>query len=80
MRFDEPGCLIVALSGQLQAEHVGHIGALLENEPRRIALDLQELFLADREAVQFLAACETKGHELRNCPAFVRQWIRWERP
>jgi len=53
--------------------------SLLEQERGRMVLDLKEVTLVDREAVRFLAACETKGSVLRNCPAFVREWILRER-
>jgi hypothetical protein len=38
-------------------------------------LDLMEVMLVDRDVVTFLAACERKGVELRNCPAFLQEWI-----
>jgi hypothetical protein len=40
-----------------------------------IALDLEEVTLVDRESVRFLAGWERTGIELRNCPAFLRDWI-----
>ena len=40
---------------------------------------LKEVRLVDREAVQFLARCETEGVELDNCPAYIREWIEKER-
>jgi hypothetical protein len=50
---------------------------ILQAEPGvpDITLDLQEVKLVDREVISFLAACETKGMELRNCPSYVRKWI-----
>jgi hypothetical protein len=43
-----------------------------------IALELGEVTLVDADAVRFLAAAEAAGTELRNCPLFVREWIRRE--
>jgi hypothetical protein len=40
-----------------------------------MALDLEEVKLVDREAVRFLAACEARGIQLRNCPSYIREWI-----
>jgi hypothetical protein len=77
-RLDEPDCLTFALSGRIQSEHLGHFSFPLGQE-RRIVLDLKEIILVDREAVRFLALCEMKGAELRNCPAFIREWILRER-
>jgi hypothetical protein len=34
--------------------------------------------LVDRDVVTFLAACERKGVELRNCPTFLQEWIAKE--
>lgn len=50
---------------------------LLEGELKvsGIAFDLQEVRLVDREAVRFLADCETRGIKLKNCPSYVREWI-----
>jgi len=33
----------------------------------------------DREAVKFLARYESNAVELRNCPAYIREWIKRER-
>jgi hypothetical protein len=68
-----------SLSSRIQSQHVVQLGVLLKKERRRIVLDLKEIILVDREAVRFLAACETKGSELKNCPAYVREWILRER-
>jgi hypothetical protein len=40
-----------------------------------IALDLKDVTLVDREAVHFLGQCETAKITLKNCPAYVRDWI-----
>ncbi len=36
------------------------------------ALDPTEVTLVHRDVANFLAACELKGIELGNCPAFLR--------
>jgi predicted metal-binding protein len=36
---------------------------------------LQEIRLADRDAVKFLRSCERDGMKLENCPAYVREWM-----
>jgi serine/threonine protein kinase len=45
----------------------------------RIVLDLKELTLVDQQAVRFLKRCESNGIELRNCAAYIREWIARER-
>jgi hypothetical protein len=42
-------------------------------------LDLKDVKLVDREAVRFLAQAEANGATLRNCRAFIREWIVQER-
>lgn len=44
-----------------------------------MVLDLEEVKLVDRDAVRFLAQVEAAGTELRNCSAFIREWILQER-
>jgi hypothetical protein len=46
---------------------------------RRMVLDLKELILVDRDAVRFLKLCESNGIELRNCPAYIQEWITREK-
>jgi hypothetical protein len=71
------GEVVFALSGRIQKEHVTELKQLLgsENGAPAIAFDLEEVRLVHREAVKFLAACEADGIALKNCPAFVREWI-----
>jgi len=38
-----------------------------------VALDLTEVTFVERDVVNFLAACELRGIELRNCPGYVRR-------
>jgi len=42
-------------------------------------LDLKEVKLVDQDAVRFLAQSEAEGTRLRNCSAFIREWILQER-
>jgi len=44
-----------------------------------VAIDLTDLTLVDREAVTLLATSEVNGIELRNCPAYIREWINKQR-
>jgi hypothetical protein len=68
-----------SLSGRIQPEHVAGLRALLEGEHRQVILDLKEVTLVCSEAVRFLGLCESSGIELRDCPAYVREWIPRER-
>ena len=77
---DDPINTTFVLSGRIRSNRVQQLRVLFKQVRRRIVLDLAEIILVDREAVVFLADCEAKGIELRNCPAFIREWIRRERP
>lgn len=69
--------MIFVLVGRIEEPQLPDLQKLLESEPKtaRMALDLREVRLVDREGVKFLAACETKGVQLKNCPLYVRNWI-----
>jgi anti-anti-sigma regulatory factor len=71
------GELVFTLSGRLDGENIGELRTLFgtEAEGRRIALDLRDITLVDRDAVRFLQRCEADSIKLRNCPAYIREWI-----
>ena len=65
------------VSGRIDGEAVSELQGLLgqESAGSRLLLDLGEVQLVDAEAVEFFARCEDAGIRLRNCPAYVREWI-----
>ena len=73
--------VVFKLCGRMSAENVGELEKLFSAEAhsRRIALDLKDLTLVDREAVRFLESCETDSIKIKNCPAYIREWITRER-
>ena len=73
--------MVFALSGRIRTEYVAELQNLVDFAAAKnsVVLDLKEVRLVDREAVQFLARCETEGVELDNCPAYIREWIERER-
>ena len=75
------GEVVLTLSGRMDAENVIELESLFKSEAegRRIVLDLKDLTLVDREAVRFLERCETDSIKLKNCPAYIREWITRER-
>jgi anti-anti-sigma regulatory factor len=75
------GEVVWTLSGRMDAENVIELKSLFKSEAegRRIVLDLKDLTLVDREAVRFLERCETDSIKLKNCPAYIREWITRER-
>jgi predicted metal-binding protein len=63
----------------MEAEHVSELKELFDRDYRKIILDLRDLRLADRDAVRFLRGCEADGMKLKNCPAYVREWMDREK-
>jgi hypothetical protein len=71
--------VVLRTCGRMDIECVNTLKGLIESESSKTVLDLSEVTLADRDAAMFLAICELKGVELRNCPAFLRDWVAKER-
>ncbi len=75
------GEVVFKLSGRMGAENVGELETLITAEvsARRIVLDLKDLTMADQDVVRFLGRYEVDSIELKNCPAYIREWITRER-
>ncbi len=73
--------VVFAVSGRMDSENMAELKTLMSAEAKGqlIVLDLSELILVDRDAVRFLEDCEASGIELKNCPAYIREWIVAER-
>jgi ABC-type transporter Mla MlaB component len=72
--------VVLALSGDLDANHVVALHKLLADERERpIVLDLSAVMLVDRDGMECLARVEEEGAILLNCPEYVRTWIGAER-
>jgi hypothetical protein len=67
------------VSGRIEGEDLDVLRTALGPDTAALAIDLRDIGLIDGEAVTFLAIIETKGGTLRNCPAFIREWIDRER-
>lgn len=70
--------LVLYISGQLTAEDLEVVRTALD-PPRIVAVELADVEVANRDAVKLLAQAEAEGIELRNCPAYIREWITYER-
>ena len=67
--------VVFMISGQLDADNSMELCQVLDREPTRgvLVLDLTDLVLADRVAVELLRQYETRGRvALCNCPAYIR--------
>jgi len=75
------GQVVIKLSGRMNTENLGELEKLIsaEADGRRIILDVKDLRLVDQGAVDFLRRCEADNITLKNCPAYIREWITGER-
>jgi anti-anti-sigma regulatory factor len=76
-RWTEQG-VVLQFSGRIAAEDLEVVRTALDGR-RVVAIDLADVELVDREAVDLLAQTEAEGIELRSCPAYIREWITKER-
>ena len=74
------GEVVFKLSGRMDTENLAELETLMTSEAdgRRVVLDLRDLTLVDQDAVSFLKRCEADNITLRNCPAYIREWITGE--
>jgi anti-anti-sigma regulatory factor len=74
-----PGDFVVLhVSGHIEGTYVATLRESIEQErPTKggLAIDLAEVTLISQEAVEALADAEASGIELRDCPAYVREWV-----
>lgn len=78
---DERERVVLTLIGRIQADQIAELQRLLGHRApdHGLVVDLREVNLVDRDAVRFLAEIEKQGARLRNCSAFIREWISRER-
>jgi len=75
------GEVVFTLSGQMDEEPIAELETLISSEAKglRIILDLKDLTLVNENAITYLECCEAKGITLKNCPAYIREWITRQR-
>ena len=71
--------IVLSISGTITGQHVDTLRSVLQQESGAVAIDLKNVSLVDGDGVQLLALSEDMGMELRNCPAYVREWVTKER-
>ena len=72
------GFVVFRVSGRIDRASVEVLQELTENEETAkgsLALDLTQVTVVSLEAVRALTVAEANGIELRNCPAYIREWI-----
>jgi hypothetical protein len=72
--------VVLSVSGRITEQDVQTLATAIEAETRAaVAINLEHVDLIDREAVKFLAQEELEGTVLRNCSAYIREWVTKER-
>jgi hypothetical protein len=75
------GQVTYMLSGEIEEQDIAELEALIRSEAKgsQMVLDLRNLTLAGRDAIAFLNRCEANGITLKNCPAYIREWMKGQR-
>ena len=68
----------IRLIGRMRAEHIEPVRAELAVSRAPTALDLNEVTLADVDAIRFLVTAEREGVALQHCAPFIREWMARE--
>jgi hypothetical protein len=74
----EGDLLILRLIGRVESEHIQVLRTQIGSSSQKLALDLAEVTLVNRDVVSFFGLCVAMGIELRNCPSYIRAWAREE--
>ena len=75
----ENGKTRIRLSGELRCASLDEVRAEIARVSSPVVLDLQEVDLADIDAVRWLNVCQTEGVQLENCAPYIREWMFQER-
>jgi anti-anti-sigma regulatory factor len=69
------GSVVLRVIGRIDGAHVEALRELMEEEKvtKGLAIDLTEVTLVSREAVEALVQAEANGIELKKCPTYVRE-------
>lgn len=77
--FGDDGIVILSMSGRITRHDLDILRGAIEAEASAVAIDLENVDLVDGEIVRFLAQKEINGNVLRNCSAYIREWVTRER-
>ena len=69
--------MVFTVSGRMDSESIAELERLFRSEAngRHVILDLKDLTLVNQNAINFLERCEADGITLKNCPAYISEWI-----
>jgi anti-anti-sigma regulatory factor len=78
---ENPEFITVNLCGRFTGEYVPEVEKALSPTTTKLkkpALDLAQVTLVDRAAIQFLCAARCKAIAIQNVPLYVRLWMDQE--
>ena len=78
-RLAEGDVAVLRISGRITQDDMAILRAAIDQERGALTIDLAEVGLVDRDTVNLLAFSEGRGIALRNCPAYIREWVDRER-
>jgi hypothetical protein len=67
------------LIGRLRMPDIEELTRLLQAQAAQTVIDLRDVTLVDLEVVRFFVACEARGVQIENRPAYIHQWMIQER-
>ena len=80
-KTEDGGLVVLLVSGRIEGENLAELRKVftVETEKQTFVLDISDVRLVDQETIDFLSRCEANGAVLRNCPAYIREWIERDR-
>lgn len=71
--------VVLGISGRITKQDLDTLHTALEAEGGAVVINIENVELVDRDVVKFLAQRELSGTALRNCSAYIREWVNRER-
>jgi anti-anti-sigma regulatory factor len=80
-KTEDAGLVVLLVSGRIEGGNLAELRKVFtaETENQNFILDISDVRLVDQDSVDFLSRCEANGAVLRNCPAYIREWIERDR-
>ena len=70
----EKDFVVLRISGRIAQDDVEILRAAIDQEQGAMVIDLEEISVVDRSAVDLLALSVARGVTLRNCRGYIREW------
>jgi hypothetical protein len=80
-KTEDDGLVVLLVSGRIEGGNLAELRKVFsaETENKDFILDISDVRLVDQDSIDFLSRCEVNGAVLRNCPAYIREWIERDR-